>query len=215
MHLWSTPGLVDQVRSETAAFAKGSQQPQQFGFPEAPRLQLIVEEGLSRSCPLLKACYYECLRLYSTSMAIMSIERNFALFEIVKDSQPAVRTPSFSMEAGNFTVVPLAVHYHDPRFFESPSEFRPKRFLNSAADGKRKQGIDGTPLLNEGKEHFFCPARFRLENEILAFVAGILTLWDFDPADSNGWILPGRKHFIGVALPSTDIRVRLRRRNLC
>lgn len=214
MHIWNTPGLVDQVRSETAAFAKGSQQPQQFGFLEAPRLQLTVEGGLSRSCPLLKACYYECLRLYSTSMAIMSIEGSFALTEIVKDSHSSVRCHSISMEAGRFAVVPLAVHYHDPRFFESPREFRPKRFLNSNVDGEGKQGFDGKPLLIEGKELFFCPAHFRLENEILAFVAGILALWDFDPTDSKGWSLPGRKHSIGMALPSTDIRVRLRRRTL-
>lgn len=171
----------------------------------------MAEEGLSRSCPLLKACYYECLRLYSTSMAIMSIEGNFALSEIVKDNHSGVRRPSFSIEAGKFAVVPFAVDYHDPRFFELPSEFRPKRFLISAAD-EGKQGIDGTALLINGKELFFCPARFSLENEILAFVAGILALWDFDPADSKGWSLPGRKH--GVALPSTDIRVRLRRRRL-
>lgn len=205
---------MDQVRSETAAFAKRSQQPQQFGFPEASRLELTVEGGLSLSCPLLKACYYECLRLYSTSMAVTSIERNFVLSEIVRDGHSGVERHSFSMEAGRFTVVPLAVHYHDPRFFESPREFQPKRFLNSAADGEGRHEFDGTPFLIEGNELFFCPARFRLENEILAFVAGILAIWDFHPADSKGWSLPGRKHSIGVALPLTDIRVRLQRRRL-
>ncbi|MCJ1260215.1 hypothetical protein MMC22_000074 [Lobaria immixta] len=214
VHLWNTPELVDQVRSETAAFAKGSQQPEQCGFTEAPRLQLTVENGLSRSCPLLKACYYECLRLYSTSMAIISIEEDFALSEILKEPHSGMRRNPFSMKAGRFAVVPLSVHYHDSRFFESPSEFRPERFLNSARDGQERQTFDGTPLLIEGKGLFFCPTRFRLENEILAFVAGILALWDFDPADSKGWSLPGRKQSIGVALPSTDIRVRLRRRRL-
>lgn len=213
MHLWNTPGLVDQVRFETVAFAKGSQQPQQLGFPEAPRLKLMVEEEPSRSCPLLKACYYECLRLYSTSTGVMSIEKNFSLSDIADDDLSGVGNHSFTMVAGRFAVVPLAVHYHDPRFFESPSEFRPTRFLKSAADENGKQRFDGA-LLIEGTERFVCPAHFRLESEILALVASIIALWDFDPADSNGWSLPRRKYAVGVAVPLTEIRVRLRRRRL-
>ena len=179
MHLCSTPGLVDQVCPETAAFAKSSQQPQQFGFPEASRLQLTVEGGLSLSCPLLKACYYECLWLYLTPMAVSSIERNFVLSEIARDGPSGVGRHSFSMEAGKFTVVPLAVDFYNLRFFESPREFQPKRFLNSAADGERRHEFHGTPLMIDGNEFLFCPARFHLENEILVFVAGILALWDF------------------------------------
>lgn len=212
VHLWSTPGLVEKVRLETAAFAEASQPPQEFGLPEPPRLKLAAEE-LSRTCPLLKACFSECLRLYSTPMAIVSIKENFTLSDTHENLLQSMSRPSFLLEAEGLVAVPFTVHHYDSRFFPAPRDFRPQRFLSSAVDEK-KSSLDVSALSFPGKEEFFCPAGICLEGEVLAFVAGILALWDIEPAGQEVWTLPVRKHSVGVALPSTDIRVRFRRRKL-
>jgi hypothetical protein len=49
-----------------------------------------------------------------------------------------------------------------------------------------------------------------------AFIAGLLRLYDVEPADpvgwKKGWVVPGEVFAPGVALPKTDVRVRLRRK---
>jgi hypothetical protein len=52
------------------------------------------------------------------------------------------------------------------------------------------------------------------ERICLAFVAGTLAIWDFEPVDSKGWRMPEADFAAGVALPKGDIRVRIRRREL-
>jgi hypothetical protein len=59
----STPGMADRVCSETAPFLslgglKKSREPQ-----TSPNQQdQIYADGLTRSCPLLRACFLETLR---------------------------------------------------------------------------------------------------------------------------------------------------------
>jgi hypothetical protein len=53
-----------------------------------------------------------------------------------------------------------------------------------------------------------------LERTCLAFVAGTVAIWDFEPVDPKGWKIPEAKFAAGVALPKGDIRTRIRRREL-
>jgi hypothetical protein len=44
-------------------------------------------------------------------------------------------------------------------------------------------------------------------------VAGILALWDIEPADKKkGWVIPALEKTSAVARPVNDTRVRIRRR---
>jgi hypothetical protein len=53
-----------------------------------------------------------------------------------------------------------------------------------------------------------------VEKICLTFVAGTIALWEFEPADPNGWEIPQADFGAGVALPKGDIRTRIRRREL-
>lgn len=48
----------------------------------------------------------------------------------------------------------------------------------------------------------------------LAFIAGTLSLWDFEPAGPNGWVVPEAQFAVGVALPKGDFRASINKRNL-
>jgi len=50
------------------------------------------------------------------------------------------------------------------------------------------------------------------EKSCLAFVAGTISIWDFEPVDRKGWKIPQADFAAGVALPKGDIRTRIRRR---
>jgi hypothetical protein len=58
-----------------------------------------------------------------------------------------------------------------------------------------------------------CKGRIYAERECLAFVAGILTFWDIEPADKKaGWVIPKQLKMSAVSKPATETRVRIKRR---
>jgi hypothetical protein len=48
----------------------------------------------------------------------------------------------------------------------------------------------------------------------LAFIAGAIALWDFEPAGNKGWVTPQAQFAVGVALPSGDFRASIKKRKL-
>jgi hypothetical protein len=47
-----------------------------------------------------------------------------------------------------------------------------------------------------------------------AFIATLLKLYDIEPVEKSGWKLPRSKFAPGIALPTEDVRVRIRWRNV-
>lgn len=218
VRIWATPGLVEQLRDEIATVSKTSQPVQRFAILEPPRLQ-IAGDGLSRSCPLLKACYLECVRLYSIPISVRSVKRPFTLIEPASDQSPSAKSQSFLMEAGDHIAIPFVAQHFDPLLFPSPNAFQPERFLEPRTITINKNkillpSIGADRLQLPKSEQCLYPQPASAETEILAFVAGILALWDFEPIGSNTWAVPEPKQSVGIALPSREIRVRLRRRQL-
>lgn len=211
--IWATPGLVDRIREEMVPFARAWQPEKLFALPELPRLETNLE-GLVHSCPLLKACYYECLRLHSAPASVRSIRKDFELTPIQDNIDSYVPSTSYVLKAGTFVTVLLNVHQNDARTVESPNEFRPERFLIASGSKEGQRTADPGTLRPWGGGELICPGREFAEREVLGFTAGILALWDFEPVGRKGWKVPGHKEAAGMALPSTDIRVRIRRRQL-
>lgn len=203
IRVWASPGLVQQIRDEMGPFAQTTQPPQLFGIPELPRLKLDLD-GLLHSCPLLKACFYEVMRLHSTPISVRTVARNVVVHE-VKGSGP-----SYALDAGSIVAAPLGLHHHHPRYFESPTTFQPSRFLKSNKDEEGKKTVNERISRPWGVGKSACPGRVYAEQEILAFVAGILALWGFEPASNGEWVVPEQTERAIVCVPSTDIRVRLR-----
>lgn len=215
VRLYSKPELIQKVRNEIRPFAKASQPSQVFRMPEPVRLE-INDAGLVQSCPLLKACLYECLRLHSEPVSMGILQKDLSVLESTEHGRfiNGERPQSFVLETGDFVASLSSTHQHDSRYQDSPNSFQPGRFLRPSdnVQGQRKL-VQGT-LEPWGSGDFICPGRVFAEQEVLIFVAAILVLWDSEPVGSQGWIVPKQKTSAIISSPSTDIRVRLRPRDL-
>ena len=216
VRIWATPGLVERVRGEISPFARASQPKQAFGMHEPPRLNLSLA-GLLQECPLFKSCYLETLRLDSRPVSVKRVGRDFVVRETIEDVRPGTQAESYLLKAGTYINIPHAVHQLNPNFFENPTVFEPERFLVRKEKGGGKQQQQGVTAQAErlhpwGGGHSMCTGRMFAEREVLAFVAGILVTWDFEPGTPGGWVMPGHRKATGVAVPSNDLRVKLRRR---
>ncbi|CAD6572719.1 MAG: Cholesterol 7-alpha-monooxygenase [Alectoria sarmentosa] len=213
VRLYSTPGLIQKVRDEIHPFAKALQPSQFFGIPEPVRLE-IDDAGLMQSCPLLKACLYECLRLHSEPISMRSVQKDISVLESPEDGRSidGERRQTFVLEAGDFVASLPKTHQRDPHYYEFPNSFQPGRFLRSSVQGQPTL-VQGA-LNPWGLGEFACPWRVLAEQEVLAFVAAIVVLWDLESMDSHGWIVPRQKISAMVSLPLEDIRVEIRPRDL-
>lgn len=213
VRVYSTPELIQEVRDEIHPFAKASQPSLVFGIPEPIRLE-INDAGLMQSCPLLKACLYECLRLHSEPISMGIVQKDLSVVESLEDGRSidGERHQSFSLEAGDFAA--SLSNQQDSHYNKSPSSFRPGSILGSSDSVQRQRTLVQGALKLWGLGKSACPGRIFAEQATLAFVAAILVLWDSEPMDSRGWIVPRQKISAIVSLPSADIRVRLRPRDL-
>lgn len=213
VQIWTVSGLVQQIRDEISPFTKAWQPLQTFRIKEHPRLRIDVD-GLVRSCPLLKACFYECIRLYSAPTSMRSTVQTFEVHEARKDASDGRSHQSYILESGKFVAAVFGVHHFDPHYFESPCDFRPARFLGRSESSEEELVVDEQTLRPWGMGATACPGRAYAEREVLAFVAGILALWDFEPANPKGWIVPGREERPVISVPSADTRIRIKPRSL-
>lgn len=213
-HIWAVPGLVGNVRNEIDPFARATQPPQVFGIPEPTRLNLDVD-GLAQFCPLLKACFYESMRLHSAPTSVRSATKTFEFHDTQESPTPGRHPHSYVLEASNLVAAPLGVHHHDSRYFKSPNAFNPGRFLGPGENEGGKQIVTAGTLKPWGLGAAACSGRAYAEKEALAFAAGILALWDFEPADSRGWVIPEQKEHSILSVPSAELRVRITPRTLC
>lgn len=213
-HIWSVPGFVGKVRSEIDPFARATQPPQVFGIPEPARLNIDLD-GLAQSCPLLKACFYESIRLHSATTSMRSATKTIEVHDPQEGPNTSRHPRSYVLEAGDLVAAPLGVHHHDHRYFKSPNVFEPGRFLEPSKNAGGKQIVTAGTLKPWGLGAAACPGRAYAEKEALAFAAGILALWDFEPATSRGWVIPKQKEHSILAVPSAELRVRINPRPLC
>lgn len=127
------------------------------------------------------------------------------------DEQP----PTYLLRAGEFVAMPLALQGQDPSVFDAPGVFRPERFLMAGEKGDGREGVvalDESTRWNEGEVTGL--GKEVRERVVLAFVVGLLALWDFEPVGSGRWVVPVHRASPNFMKPGGDIRVRVRRRVL-
>ncbi|PGG98130.1 hypothetical protein GX51_06979 [Blastomyces parvus] len=202
-----------------------------FRLPEPPRVSLDIDR-LIDSCPLLKATYYETLRLHSCPITYRKITKEFKLTESASDAKIASRKPqTYQFKEGEFIAIPHTLHNTDSHYFEDPEEFEPERFLvekagdisessgKSAPSQKRESftpqpelvlKIPETWTVYGGGENTVSQDGKFAERITLGFVAGLLTMWDIQPAKALGWKIPKRRTGGLVYEPRTDLRARIK-----
>ncbi|KAI9850699.1 MAG: hypothetical protein M1838_005263 [Thelocarpon superellum] len=155
------------------------------------------------------------------------------------------KAKSYVIKAATNVLIPHDLLQSDMRYYAEPEEFQPQRFLvfaeaavssastsastlpplsstsaSSTTDPSDAQDanikVDAGHLRPYGGGTSMCLGRRFAERECLAFVAGVLALWDIVPAGTRGgegdWTLPRKKRATAVALPIGDVRVWIRRR---
>lgn len=209
----SNPTLLPKIESETAPSATESQPPNTLSIAEPPRLTLNVER-LMHSSPTLTACFHECLRLDTSPVLTYKVQKDFTISEPRKAMFGAEQPPAYLLRAGELLAIPLALHAQDPGVFGSPQTFKPERFLVASEKGEGRETANVGELTPWRSSEATCLGMEFQERAVLAFVAGLLALWDFEPVGRGRWVMPKHRAFPNFMEPGWDIRVRVRRRGL-
>lgn len=214
-HILADPTLLTRVREEIAPYVKVTRAtPEETGLPfaEPPRISINLD-GLLNSCPLLKATYYETMRMDTAPFSYRELTADLTLTESVEDAAlDGLSEPrTYSFRKGEYIAIPHGVHNKDPRYFPDPEKFDPRRFILTDPD-TGKESADMRTLSPYGGGMTMCKGRIFAEREILAFTAAILSMWDIEPANKQGWKMPGHRPASTAFLPKKDIRVRMSQR---
>ncbi|RDW69145.1 cytochrome P450 [Aspergillus mulundensis] len=212
LRLYANPTLLGEIRKEIAPFVKVSRPTrEETGFPilEAPRLSIDVD-GLCSSSELLKASFYETLRLDSAGLSFRQLTADLTLTETEEEATKAGRsTPqNYSLKNGELVIVPHGVVHNDPMQYSNPNQFDPLRFIKTDPSTGQKRAKYET-LTPFGGGMPACKGRAFAEKKILALSAAIVSLWEISPADAKELKIPGHKISSAAFLPKNDIRVRI------
>lgn len=210
MQLNSRPELLSDIREEIAPYVHisptGERGPTGF-----PKLDIDVD-GLMKNCPLLKASFYETMRMNMAGLGVREIIKDVVLKESGDDAAlfGKKRPQSYTIPAGSTLVIANGPMQMDERIFANPEEFYPERFI--------EEGPDGTPRVTMKNLHTFgggmykCKGRYFAEKEVMIFASSLLVMWDISPIEGEVLEVPGMGNVGGSRRPLEDVRVKLTRR---
>ena len=203
IRLHDNPTLLDKIRSETAPFVRVIPPSGDFRISEAPRLQLDID-GLVKSCKLVRACYWECVRLDTSVISLGRVQRDFVSPEMPTKVPEDERSTSYMIKAGQYIAIPFALRCSDAAQVETPELFRPERFL--------MPGQELASLLPWCDDDLI-PVNLRsVEKQVLTMVVGVLALWELDPTEPGGWAVPEHQTSPNFMDQKRCLRVKVKRR---
>ena len=128
-HVYSNPDLLADVRQEIDQHVQVISPTSELRIPEPDRLSMN-QEALFRTCPLLKATYYETMRMNVQATTYRSVAADFTITESSEDAAMVGKSKprTYKMPKGQLVCVPHSVHQQDDRYFKDPAAFNPKRF---------------------------------------------------------------------------------------
>ncbi|WEW61804.1 hypothetical protein PRK78_007300 [Emydomyces testavorans] len=230
VHILSDSDLHEKIVEEIKAYSNASRpdwRESGFNIPEPPRLNLSLE-GLVSACPLLKATYYEVLRLHFTLLSYLKLKKDVTLVEPTEAALHTVHPlTTYRCDAGSYIAIPHFVHNLNPECFPEPDKFYPQRFLAQDSE-EALDASDEAPSLeheklipsesislkihdiwpNELSYMLSCSREFA-ERQALVFTAAFLMMWDIQRADGKPWEVPRHKNGSATHVPKKDIRVRM------
>jgi hypothetical protein len=210
LQIYSRSTLLSDIREEIAPYVRVSRSGERTaeGYP---KLEIDVE-GLTHNCPIIKASFYETMRMNMSGLGIREVIKDVTLRESASDAEKfgKKRPQAYVIPKGATLVMSNGTMQMDQRIFSEPEKFIPERFIGEDADGKPKVTMKNLNVFGGGL--YKCKGRYFAEKEVLIFVSSILAMWDLGPVDGEELEMP--KMGLGGASrsPKEDIRVRLSRR---
>lgn len=241
-YIYRDPTLLAAIRREIAPYVQLSSTDDNNTSPIPTKPALTINAPLLRSsAKLLLSTLHEVLRVETFSLTYKQITADFTLTESPEDALLAHGSApkTFHLHKGEYVVYPHTLHHADSRYFSSPEEFNPYRFLTpkdaSKSNGgfvserargpaktetdmeKGLEGVEVSYLTTHpwGGGHQLCKGKKFAEGEILVAVAAIVAMWDITPVDGaggKGWKHPGRAALVSTARPAQEVRVKIERR---
>lgn len=204
--IYADKALLEMIREEIAPFAQLVEPEQEFKVEEPPRFESFDVDGLCNSCPLLKSCYVECLRLDTAPWSLKIVQQDFVLQSREKDAQ------GFLLRKGDYAHAAHDLHNTDPKYFKDPLVFKADRHIKEG-DGKKKTADLGS-IRPYGGGASMCKGRVFAFKECMMFTAAIVSMWDIESAGGGPWKMPKHKKATGVYGTNDNPRVWLKRREL-
>ncbi|KAH3976312.1 hypothetical protein HBH98_160140 [Parastagonospora nodorum] len=210
MQINSRPEVLSDIREEIAPYVHisptGERGPTGF-----PKLSIDVD-GLMKHCPLLKASFYETMRMNMAGLGVREIIKDVVLKESAEDAAlfGKKRPQSYTIPAGSTLVIANGPMQMDQRIFANPEEFHPERFFEDGPDGTTRVTMKNLHTFGGGM--YKCKGRYFAEKEVMIFASSLLVMWDISPIEGEVLEVPGMGNVGGSRRPIEDVRVKLTRR---
>ncbi|KAJ5579511.1 uncharacterized protein N7459_005496 [Penicillium hispanicum] len=210
VHIFADNTLLKDIREELLSSVKSSRlSRQETGFPidEPPRVDLDLEKVLE-TCSLLKACYYESIRLHSASISFRKLEADLTLTESTKD---AAEPRTYKIRKRENVIMPHGVYQNDPDRFSNPDQYDPLRFILTNAQSGTKQ-VDADSLAPLAHGIYGPKSNSITERATLGLVAAIVSMWDISATGEGSLSVPSHsdKMSWGAFQPAREMRVKLK-----
>lgn len=169
--------LIDEIRKETQIWAQATQPPSIHpAFPAPPAISF---SGLPRlvsptSFPRLRSAINEARRLYKSSIVMLKVKKPISLTE-AESIRPGVQE-TWILDAGSYIATGLSQSLINTSaaHFITPAEYRPDRFQHTAPPLSVTSPSD--------------PQESLTTSLLIAFVAGVLHLWEIAPAPKKSFM---------------------------
>ncbi|EPS27446.1 hypothetical protein PDE_02389 [Penicillium oxalicum 114-2] len=209
-HIFADSALLREIREEISTTVKASRRTRQetgFPFDEPPRLELDMEDMLQH-CPLLKACYYESIRLHSAGISLRKLETDMTLTE---STDEAVQPRTYKLSKGEIAMIPHGLVNCDSQRVSNPDQFDPLRFIvTDESSGAKRASSAGLEPFSDGlygpKNNPFT------ERAVLASAASIISMWNITSANGLELRVPNNRTTWGTFQPATDVKVKIKLR---
>ncbi|KAF2800342.1 cytochrome P450 [Melanomma pulvis-pyrius CBS 109.77] len=210
LQIYSRRTLLSDIRDEIAPYVRVSRDGARTASG-LPKLDIDVE-GLTHNCPVIKAAFYETMRMHMSGLGIREVIRPVTLRESASDAEKfgKKRPQAYTIPAGATLVMSNGTMQMDQRIFAEPDKFIPERFIEEGPDGKPKVSMRNLNVFGGGL--YKCKGRYFAEKEVLIFAASLLVMWDVAPVVGEDIVMPQMGIGGASRSPKEDIRVRLTRR---
>ncbi|KAF7719240.1 Uncharacterized protein PECH_004832 [Penicillium ucsense] len=207
-HISADSALLHDIRAEASETVRSSRRSQTgLPFPEPPQLEIEIEKMLE-SCQLLRACYYESVRLHTAGISLRKLKADMRVTESTED---AVQPRTYELHKGETVMMPHGLVNRDPQRFSNPDQFDPLRFIVTDEDSGLKRACAASlePFsegLHGSKHNAFT------ERAVLAFSASIVSMWDITAVDGMELRVPDNCETWGTLRPAKDVDVKIQLR---
>ncbi|KAF2092603.1 cytochrome P450 [Rhizodiscina lignyota] len=193
LHIFANPTLLKRIRKELELTLKAPS--------EKSSVRMMNIKTITKDCKLLVSTFRETLRLYSDNASTRVVTTDTVLAD------------QYFLKKGSILQIAGGIMHSDSTIWGGDAgQFNPERFLE---DSTKQKSVHPAAFRGFGGGATLCPGRHFALNEILAFVAVVVLLFDVSSVDDEELPIPKKKDdvlAIHILEPLEQVHVQIRRR---